>query len=267
MKFFRSLLAGAAFVALSASAQAGQIVQVYLVGGGTPSVTTDLSNVAFTNYTDGTTRLIQLFDKAAVMAANPGMIVTLTDVQLTMNTVVQTGGTLTNKAAQAQDFSFELFEKSFATAGDTSGAGSAAQTAILTYFGLGKAGARVLDFGEQDYSAVASGTSVTYPDPNSAGKVQSMSSAHTAFTDSTSLAAFTGTGGFGLNLNTRSTQSTSGGGGNVAAQLNTTAGGAFGVVYDYTLSSLNDTVVPEPASVGVLGAGMAALGLLRRRKA
>jgi hypothetical protein len=60
-------------------------------------------------------------------------------------------------------------------------------------------------------------------------------------------------------INSTGTSSATGAG-NIATLFNTDAGAEVTVTYDYGVST------PEPASMAILGAGMLALGIARRRR-
>ncbi len=217
-------LAGVAAIAFSYSANAAIITDSDSLGPQTTELMSGLDTLT-----------VDLFDTM-------GGTRTLNKVTLTLDARIDTDGTVTNNAAQAQSFTVQV-NSNFSSTGGPAPIGS-----LLAN----------VQVGPQAFNNLGVGASAPFGPSFATGQAMPM------FTNAGDLAAFTGVGTFSIGLDTLSGQSILGGGGNITAAINTEASATLTVEYDYTTTPVG---VSEPATLAMGGLALLGMVALRRRAA
>ena len=170
---------------------------------------------------------------------------TLTSVVISDGANFSAVGNLTNTSASAQSFKFQ------AGLGLTVQGGTGAPAHFPLVFASGA-------ISPKSYNLNA-GASTPYNFSNV------FASNTETITGASNLAGFIGSSTFQALFDASATTSFTGGGNNIQTNLTTTATPDLTITYNFTTTQSQPQPAPEPASMAVLGAGLAGMGVMRRR--
>ena len=169
-------------------------------------------------------------------------------------TVSQTVLTLTIKNTNASSASFRFTTAGSYDVGGTAPDQGALDTAISGF------NPTLFASGLQTLMAGATYTAPTGVAPNGIGTAVSTTS---GVLTAASIAPYNTTGTFTLDFSTLTSETVSGGGGNVVATETSQAGATFSVVYNYTAPT---TTTPEPATMTLFGSALLGVGFFARKR-